>query len=398
MNINLSYFGSTPATAMADFNAAAAILDNLITDNITVNFLVSWSGSGGGASSVPIAVLPDQPYSTVYGLLTGNESPGDTTFQFLPNANQISGQSSVTVWNAEAKAMGLLSGTATGIDDESLFSTDISSSLLIGVALHEFGHALGRVPGGPPTPDVMEFERYTSIENRLFTSAIPAPASYFSLNDGVTKWADWGQTSDPGDFLNNNLTPNDPFNEFYNSSTFQYLTPADLEQLDSLGFHLNQFAPAVDHHDFNGDGHGDILLQSGNGQIIYGDMVFGVLHNFIVLGNTPGYSVVGAGKISGGLDSDVVIQNGGQILYGNVVGGTIANYVTVGNAPGFTVVGVGDINRDKHADIVLENQLCALRASSMCYPAWSAHAANTPRFAPACNRSRSQTGCALFPP
>ena len=35
MIINLSYLAATPATAMADFNAAATMLDNLITDQIT---------------------------------------------------------------------------------------------------------------------------------------------------------------------------------------------------------------------------------------------------------------------------------------------------------------------------------------------------------------------------
>src|SRR5581483_7091252 len=66
-----------------------------------------------------------------------------------------------------------------------------------------------------------------------------APAAYFSLNNGATKIADYGQTSDPSDFLNSGVQGStDPFNEFYSSSTQQQLTAMYLKQLDALGFHL----------------------------------------------------------------------------------------------------------------------------------------------------------------
>ena len=70
-----------------------------------------------------------------------------------------------------------------------------------------------------------------------------------------------GVGSDPSDFLNSQnysgdgtspLTLEDAFNEFYDGSTLQYLTPADLEQMDILGFHLKEDAPAEDAYDFNG--------------------------------------------------------------------------------------------------------------------------------------------------
>ena len=177
MQINLSYLTTTPATAVADFQAAANMLDSLITDNITINLTVNWSGSGGGASAGPSAGVYE-PYSTVYSILTGHASPGDTTFTALPNATSINGASSVEVWNAELKAMGLLSGTATGVDGVAQFSTDISSSLLIGVALHEFGHALGRAPftDANSSLDISEFFRFTSQGVRLSNNSMPGPA------------------------------------------------------------------------------------------------------------------------------------------------------------------------------------------------------------------------------
>jgi hypothetical protein len=55
----------------------------------------------------------------------------------------------------------------------------------------------------------------------------------------VTKIADYGQTSDPSDFLNSGVQgPNDPFNEYYTNGTLQTLTSVDLKQLDALGFHV----------------------------------------------------------------------------------------------------------------------------------------------------------------
>src|SRR5262249_27722045 len=136
----------------------------------------------------------------------------------------------------------------------------------------------------------------------------------------------------------------------------QYLTPLDLEQMDVLGFHLKYNAPAADAYDFNGQNSGDILLQNSSGQITYENMAGGSFHGFVNVSNTPGWSVVGQGKISGGVDSDAVIQSsGGAIEYANMQNGAFANWVYVTGTPGFNVVGVGDINDDHHADIVVQN-------------------------------------------
>src|SRR5205807_553917 len=62
--------------------------------------------------------------------------------------------------------------------------------------------------------------------------------AYFSVDGGKTKLADFGQNSDPSDFLNSGVQgPNDPFNEYYTSSTSRSLTTVDKELLDALGFH-----------------------------------------------------------------------------------------------------------------------------------------------------------------
>jgi VCBS repeat-containing protein len=232
---------AAPASFRAGIEQAASILSATISNKITVNINIDYSGTGGGAAAGPDNGLFAN-YSTVRTDLINNAAPGDTTFNALPNASTIQGQSQVAVWNAQLKLFGLLSPNDSTTDDGSAtFATDINPSLLVGVALHELTHAMGRVPYGPQ-PDIFDLFRFTGVGTRLFTDNIPAAASYFSVNGGATKLADFGVSSDPSDFLNppgSNLTPNDAFDEFYSGSTLQSLTPVDKEILDALGFNTS---------------------------------------------------------------------------------------------------------------------------------------------------------------
>ena len=227
---------AAPASFRTGIEQAASILSATITNKITVNVDIDYSGTGGGA-----AAGPDNGqyvnYSTVRADLIANATPGDTSFNALPTGSTIQGQSQVAVWNAQLKLFGLISPNDTTTDDGSAtFATDINSSLLVGVALHELTHAIGRVPYGSQ-PDIFDFYRFTSAGTRLFTDNIPASSAYFSLDGGTTKIADFGVSSDPSDFLNSGVQGgNDPFNEFYSGSTLQTLTPIDKEMLDALGF------------------------------------------------------------------------------------------------------------------------------------------------------------------
>jgi serralysin len=238
---------AAPASFRAGMEQAAAILSATITNQITVNINIDYSGTGGGAAAGP-AGGQYVSYSTVRSDLINDAATGDPTFDALPTGSTFQGQSAVAVWDAQLKAFGLLSPTATAVDGSATFATDINSNLLVGVALHELTHALGRVPYGPTPsspsttePDIFDFFRFTAPGTPLILGGATAPAAYFSVDGGNpnTKLADYGQTSDSSDFLNSGVQgPNDPFNEFYTGSTSQTLSTVDKEQLDALGFNL----------------------------------------------------------------------------------------------------------------------------------------------------------------
>jgi serralysin len=140
---------AAPQSFRTGIQQAAAILAASISDKITVNIKIDYSGIGGGAAAGPDQGLFEN-YSLVHADLVNNATAGDTTFNALPSATSIQGQSSVAVWNAQLKLLGLMGANDTTTDDGSAtFATDINSSLLVGVALHELTHALGRIPYGP---------------------------------------------------------------------------------------------------------------------------------------------------------------------------------------------------------------------------------------------------------
>src|SRR6266446_5440969 len=229
---------AAPASFRSGVQQAVSILGASISDPITVNLKIDYSGTGGGAAAGPDNGLY-QSYSSIRADLVNHATPGDVTFNALPSGSSIQGQSNVAVWNAQLKLWGLMAANDTTTDDGSAtFATDIDPSLLVGVALHELTHAVGRVPYGWQ-PDVFDLFRFTSPGARLFADGNTAPAAYFSVDGGYTKLADYGRNSDPSDFLNSGVQgPNDPFNEYYTYSTSQVLTTVDKQQIDALGFHL----------------------------------------------------------------------------------------------------------------------------------------------------------------
>jgi serralysin len=245
LNLVLAYESSALAAPLSFRNAmqaAANILDSVIQDNITVTIQVGYgdwnngqdTGITTGAEGGDLNGFYDS-YSGLRSTLAIHETSSvDQTFvNSLPNASTVNGVSSLWVPSAVGKALGLISPTGTAVDGAVGMGTQIPTSLLVGVALHELTHAMGREPWGA----TFDLFRYTSPGNHLFTTSGTAVPAYFSIDGGYTKLADFGQTSDSSDFLNSGVQGStDSFNEFYSSNTLQSLTTVDIKLLDALGF------------------------------------------------------------------------------------------------------------------------------------------------------------------
>ncbi|WP_315783385.1 MULTISPECIES: NF038122 family metalloprotease [unclassified Bradyrhizobium] len=230
---------AAPESFRAGVEQAAAILSSAITDEATINLSIEYAGTGGGAgANVSDGVFAN--YASLRTDLQDHAAAGDTVFDNLPNTRAVQGHSQVFVANAQAKVLGLIDPNDTTTEDGfAIFNTDIPTQSLVGVALHELSHALGRVPS-PGNLDIFDLFDFTKPGQNLINNSISsAPPAYFSLDGGVTKIADYGQNSDPADFLNTGIQgANDPLNEFYNPTTSQTLSPIDLVVLETLGYNI----------------------------------------------------------------------------------------------------------------------------------------------------------------
>ena len=229
---------AAPAGFRAGIEQAATLLAAAITDQITVNITVDISGTGDLAAAKPVDVH-SLSYSTVRQDLIHFVSPN---FNILPATSSIQGQSHINVYNAQEKLWGLLNpNDTTTADGATIFTTDLPMERLAGIALHELTHTLGRYTGTDSQPNVFDLSRFSSPGVRLFEpfNGPPNDPSYFSLDGGYSKEADYGQKDDPSDFDDHGVQGSlDPFNEHFNGSTQQFLSVVDTEQLDVLGFHV----------------------------------------------------------------------------------------------------------------------------------------------------------------
>jgi serralysin len=136
-------------------------------------------------------------YADVLAALSAGKVPDDTNFDALPTSGSISGfngnstidYSDVLLFPAQEKALDLggLAANATEVDGFVGFAKDINPNLLVGVALHELTHAIGRAPSGLPSddiPDIFDLFRFdTANDTRPVVGDFSnSPPAYFSVN------------------------------------------------------------------------------------------------------------------------------------------------------------------------------------------------------------------------
>jgi serralysin len=191
---------AAPQSFRDGVQAAVDILKATIRNAITVTIEVdygNWLGAPLGAGSgigQPLSGSNSfQSYPAIRAALSNvATSADDISFvAALPNTSSIQSNANFVICAPVMKAIGLNPGTV-GLDGKIGIGTGISTANLVGVALHELTHALGRANGEP----TFDFGRFTSAGTRLFTGGPTSAAAYFSVDGGVTKLADFGVAND----------------------------------------------------------------------------------------------------------------------------------------------------------------------------------------------------------
>jgi hypothetical protein len=381
---------AAPQSFRDGIQTAIDILNAKFLAPITVKIRVGYGEFNGGA-------LPNQntseggfsggvflSYSTLRADLIAN-SDIDGSSSSLPNTNSVNGVSSLFISPTQERIFGLLPAVNnTNTDDGSIgMGTNFTGNVLIAGALHEITHALARVDG----QSSLALFRFTSVGNRDFSNAIPGSPSYFSMNNGNSDIANFGQNSDPGDFLNDALTGNDPFNEIVGD--FPGLTAIDIEIMDALGFRTTVPIPPLGPRvplapqDMTNDGRADTVFRdSTNGALAVWAITNGnqVSSGYVNINGTqinPGLSfvVAGVGDTNNDGRADIILRNttNNQLVVYRMNGSSQlgAGLVTDTNgqpiAPdmSYNVVGVDDLNGDGAVDIIWRSTSGALAQWSM---------------------------------
>lgn len=330
LDINLIYdskASGAPQSFRDAVSSAAIQLDSTIYDNITLNIVVGYGEingaplTGGFAEGEPANGITEQ-YSALYAQLAATEtSPTDAAaVNSLPNGNSLNGESAFFITSAQEKTLGLISANDPVLDGYIGIPTNWPATSLVGAVLHEITHAMGRLSGNSE----MDLYRFSSPGARVFADGAPAPESYFSIDGGVSKLADFGVNSDPADWLNppsSNLTPNDPFDEQVGGQ--DYLTPLDIKMMDVLGFNVTP--PNVEIAVFNTSTQQSVASTP----TVYDGPVTGLQYEFVYDG-TDNVDIIAPTDnwfLHGGPGDDAIAAHGGT----NVLdGGTGSNFLTGG--------------------------------------------------------------------
>jgi hypothetical protein len=240
---------SAPAGFTTAMQAAATMIQNAcpntaITLNIVYGYDTAFGGTsvGAGATGLDLNSVGNIAYSTIRAAYVSKASTTamNGVAANLPGGTTLGGVSSFQVPRAQRKALGLIGGVDATQDGVFVVGAGVPSENWVGVALHEMTHTMGREPGEAP----FNFSRFTAA-GTWFVGGGTGVSTYFSIDGGVTKLADYDTSSDTSDFLNGGVqdsghTNSDSFDAFYISSpsplTLQTLTTVDIQNLNAIGF------------------------------------------------------------------------------------------------------------------------------------------------------------------
>ncbi len=265
MQINFVYDSSVtnaPTSLKTALAAAAAYLDTLITNPITVNIQVGWGEDNGAA--IPTNTLstggPQQDgigmtYAQLKSALDAHVSgPQAATIRANLPATDPTNGGMFYITAAQQKAWGLLPTTGTEIDGNIGFASNqpwtfdpnnrAAAGLydFIGDAEAEISHALGRFAGlqtsAPGWYSPLDLFRFA--EPGVYQTTLGPPA-FFSIDGGHTALQTFDTTGDPSDWAAG--IRGDVFGQGYTGQTMA-MTSTDETVLSALGYNLTTPAPA----------------------------------------------------------------------------------------------------------------------------------------------------------
>jgi hypothetical protein len=361
LNIHLEFDAdamAAPAAFRTAIQQAASMLDAAIANPITVNIEIEYGEEGVDAlTGFGETNVNGGDYSTVRADLIANAARGDTTFNALPATSPWN--NGVTLSYAEEKLFGILPANASGLDGVADFGTGISKDEIVPAALDILTRVLGRNPssanGSAGSGSLFDLFRFTSQGVRMGFTPNPSqeqlPASYFSVDNGVTNLANYDRLG--GYALQ---ASGDPFSGT-GPGEVQHLTNLDLEQLDALGFDtvLPRRRPPSD---FNGDHQSDVLWRNTSGDTtIWNSNGSGgfVGQDLGIIDNS--WQVARTGDFNGDGKADILWRNtSGEAAIWNSNGSGGFTSQDLGNlGASWQAAGTGDFNGDGKADILWRN-------------------------------------------
>ena len=247
---------AAPAAFRSAVTYAAQYLQSLITNPITINISVGYGeiqgstlGAGvlGAAGPVQGVGLSYTQYRNELALQTG--SPNVQAIANAMSATDPTRGDPIYVASAQEKALGMMSGTASGLDGAMGFAADPNGTLFtydpnnraaigkydfIGVVEHELTHALGRIAIGGQSGNwvsALDLFRFSAPGTH---NLIAGTNAYFSVNNGATNLDTFSNYSDPGDWASG--AGNDANGAFANPGVVNQFSSADITELGALGY------------------------------------------------------------------------------------------------------------------------------------------------------------------
>ncbi|MGZ5017164.1 MAG: NF038122 family metalloprotease [Methylobacter sp.] len=260
MQINFVYnssVNSAPAAFKTALQTAANILDSIIANPITETIQVGWGENAG--SAIPSTALASGgylnpvlcTYSQVKNALTAAANSNGCAYMV---SNLPASDPTVNNWysvsQAEAAALGIPNPNAGAIAGAIGFNSTVDWSYnlntigryqydLVGAAIHEITHALGRFSGVniPVYGVVTPIDLYTYAAKGVLQVSKGMAGGYFSVDGGVTNLNNFDPTynGDSVDWASS--VHSDAFGGGYQGET-QALNQTDLLVLQALGYDI----------------------------------------------------------------------------------------------------------------------------------------------------------------